>query len=61
MDFEGGEVGQGLYFGAEVIDGILEKETEEGCGEAFTLEHAINNFKGLEIIRNRGTLQAYEE
>ena len=49
VDFERGEMGKGLNFGAEVINGIFQKEAEKGCGETFTLKHAIDYFKGFVI------------
>ena len=33
----------------EVTNGILEEKAEESRAEAFTLEHAINNFEGFKV------------
>ena len=47
----------GFDFCAEVVNGVFEEETEEGSGQAFTLEHAIDYLKGFIVHVSYGHVQ----
>ena len=49
VNFDAGKMGECGDLFTEIKNGVFEEEAKEGRGETFSLEHAINYLKRLEV------------